>query len=249
MKNKKTFVVLITIFIIYFIVMCVILSKYKPFKGYIVVDNIGCYKCSNEKCNSVDNTYIESQKFNVFKKSDEKLLSNMRLEYVNSWNLFDENNNWYSLDSMFVGYSTDFELSKLQVIERNMYTSEVSDYDMFLDNKGLFYDKLFTSRDYLFSQKNVDYKISYVSNYDMDNAVDDKIFTVIDLYINNKKESLVYDVEDNKNIYGIPKYNVFDISLLNGDIVLIITKNYFDNFGTSTANIYKIVKNKLFMLA
>ncbi len=248
MKNKKTFVVLITIFIIYFIVMCVILSKYKPFKGYIVVDNIGCYKCSNEKCNSVDNTYIESQKFNVFKKSDEKLLSNMRLEYVNSWNLFDENNNWYSLDSMFVGYSTDFELSKLQVIERNMYTSEVSDYDMFLDNKGLFYDKLFTSRDYLFSQKNVDYKISYVSNYDMDNAVDDKIFTVIDLYINNKKESLVYDVEDNKNIYGIPKYNVFDISLLNGDIVLIITKNYFDNFGTSTANIYKIVKNKLFML-
>lgn len=249
MKNKKTFVVLITIFIIYFIVMCVILSKYKPFKGYIVVDNIGCYKCSNEKCNSVDNTYIESQKFNVFKKSDEKLLSNMRLEYVNSWNLFDENNNWYSLDSMFVGYSTDFELSKLQVIERNMYNSEVSDYDMFLDNKGLFYDKLFTSRDYLFSQKNVDYKISYVSNYDMDNAVDDKIFTVIDLYINNKKESLVYDVEDNKNIYGIPKYNVFDISLLNGDIVLIITKNYFDNFGTSTANIYKIVKNKLFMLA
>ena len=103
--------------------------------------------------------------------------------------------------------------------------------------------------DYLFSQKDINYKISYVSNYDMDNAVDDKIFTVIDLYINNKKESLVYDVEDNKNIYGIPKYNVFDISLLNGDIVLIITKNYFDNFGTSTANIYKIVKNKLFMLA
>lgn len=212
MRTKKTYIILIAILLVFFIIMFLIFGfenlRQEKYATTIIVGNDAIFNYKNKKwIKVVDKDLYNWKKFHVF--SDNVEQGNYYLWHSDKWYIFDDKKEAIVLDGEMLAYKANYDISvgefKKQSISDYSYLHEIlNEYDLpTVEESANNYEVLF--------------------DYDND-GVEEEFYVVSNVFSNssNKAFSFVFMVDDEK-IYPIYK-DVVENKSFNG------CKPYFNSF-------------------
>lgn len=246
LKKYKILILATLIFIfLYFLILFSL--NYTSYEGYFIFKNFGNYKCNNNKCIMIENEEIENleQNFNLI--TDSTTYKNYHLEYLNSWNLFNENNDWIQINEDYIAYSQNLNLKKIEY--KNVRSMNNEEKEFILKNNNINVSKLEKLDNNLvyelyLNNNEIKDKIILAGNWEQDdNSLE--LFNFIYIEIDGKKNIIVNEKYTNSNSISIPGYSLYFVYNVNDykNTIITFTENYFSN--TKSTNIYIFsTKNK-----
>lgn len=240
---------IIIVLVLFGIFILLFLGKEKKY-GYLLLSNISSYKCTEKECNPIENEKIENDtkkgKFIVYQNFENQ--GKYKLNYINKWNFFDENDNWINLNGSFIAGSEDLLLEEKEYKTRKMTQDENIILENHLKENNIFsYTKLEQNEvlEYDFNKNGKIEKILLASNANNETE-DEKLFSIVIQIINNKSSVLHIDIFNQFENYKIPSYSIKGIINLyhSKEDYLVLLKGYFSEVGKSSNFLYKVEKNK-----
>ena len=230
MVNKKTYISLIVIFIIFIGIVYLINNYQKMNKKYLILSDNEIYSFENDKLKKVTKD-IEKQ-LNITSISDST--EYLTFTYKNNYLLFYEDGEPINIPSNFhFAYSSKLNIEVQDYKYIDVSEENLEKFDEILKNHdiiGYTYLNISKKLSYDFDSDGIKEDIYFVTNlFDEDEY--DKVFSFV-YYI--KDDQIIYlqeDVTNIENAYDLCLSDANDIFSLNNQKYMIITCRYFSNKG------------------
>ena len=209
MRSKKTYIILIGILVVFFLVMFLIFGldniKKDSYDTTIVTDNAVWTMKKQRWDNVTDFTNLNWKKYDVYTDNIKK--GEYYLWYNSKWYAFDKDKNAILLDGNLLGIKSNYDISVL-----SFDISEIDDYNYI--NSILEENDLPTDSEYTSSYK---VELDYDSDgeeetfYVISNAFPmdfnpDKIFSIVFMVKNEAIYPIYTNIEDNMGFNGCKPY-------------------------------------------
>lgn len=245
---QKKYIVLISIFAIYTLIMVLFGAKKSlvPNNSYIIVGDSTIWEYEDEKWENIDvkDASLDSIEFYVYK--DQTYQGKYYLQnYNDTWYFFDKNNQSYDLYGQLFAYSNDRKIDVVQFMKEEVSLNEVNeilkDYNITINslNELSFSQKIAFD----FDSDDQDEYIYSISNIMAEEQTLDEFSLVI--YIDDgKKKDIMNKTSDVKYIYEIS--NIIDFNE-DGLYEIIIEHQKPMNPSNNCHSMYEL-KNKKYEL-
>lgn len=196
---------------------------------FLIINNYSYWEYDGS-WQTVDNSEDPKEKFSVY--VDNSFLGKYNLSHVQSWNIFDSSNNFISYDGDLFAFSDNFNVSlkKFSVIEND--TNDLKEIEAILEqtvNSDILSinEKVAVDLD----SNGVMDKIISVSNLDIDGQ--EKYFNLVFIVLNGKRQILINEIIEEKDLLITPIYNIEYIFIIDDDVYnnIVIQRGYFSNAG------------------
>lgn len=254
MKKNKT-IIIITIAVIYLIALFVVLIGSKSNqrkdknlnKKYIVVDDFAKLSYSGGAWSNASTSDIESYKeYNVFINNE--LFGKYRLEYGNTWNLFNDSDDYVNYEGSLFAYSDNFDV-KLNNMERMTLSDDdksvISKYFNYNDYSNLITSDVFKID---MDDDGINDKIICLSNIGLDDNKASNYYNLIFIISNDKIIKILNENSSNSDIMESAVYNLVNVFEFNDKKYLVVKKTMgIDSDGVQESTVlYQSIDNNSF---
>lgn len=214
MRNKKTYIILIVIILIFFAVMFLVFGidniRQEKYTTTIIIDNDIVWSLRKKKWSNYHSySKLNWKEFNVY--VDNKKFGNYYLWHNDKWYLFDSKKNAINYDGRLIAYRSNYKMNiydyNIENIEDFTYVNEVL-MDNNISNVDEYTAKNKVSLDYDNDGEIEDFYL--VSNVFSMESNPDKVFSIVFMVKDNEVYSIYTDIEKNTSFNGCkPYFNTF----------------------------------------
>lgn len=240
MNQKKSYLVLIGIFLTIFVLLLVYyISFFQKNQGYIILPGNQVFFKNHDKITLVDTDFKKDNYEKVIVVTENKT---QKLEFRvtdGKAEFYKENKKIDIEDNLIIAYSPNLDLEIKNSTKEELNQEEMKEVDAILKEHGIIgYENLNVSQ-----KVKINDKIFYIISNLFDETKYDKVFSFAYYYENNKLHYLVEDVDSIDNTYNlcIPRINSL-IKFNHGNEKLILSCEYFSDIGIENT-IYELTNN------
>ena len=180
---------------------------------YLIIENTDMLIYENNSFRRLNNKQDINREFNIF--INKEYFGKYYLRYLNNWNIFDENDNYYDYEGSLIAYTdginvkiANFNILEISEIEKE----EISNID-----NNIIYNNLTINEKVEYDLDNNGYldKIVNISNLD---SLDEPVyFNLIYLNLNGEISVLMKQIVDEENVLITPIYTINQILNINNN--------------------------------
>ncbi len=209
--------------------------------SYLVLgDKIWKYQNNSWRKENPENA--EDVKFNIY--SANELKGKYYLKYGNTWNLFDDNNNYVAFDEEFYAYDENLDLTNIAFTTQNITELEIEEiknnYNIQINSADLVINNLMTID--LNDDGNLD-KLVFVSNLDYE-TVKDHYYNIAYANINGKIIDIIREIASPDKCLDTPNYELDYLFKIENKLYLVFYQKFFSNAGRPGYNLFYLSDNK-----
>ena len=219
-------------------------SNQKPIKqidyDYLVIGNISLWGLNKGHWYDLDKNDLDSDEYlNVYINNN--YFGKYKMKFVNSWNLFNSNNDYVSYEGNIVAASDNINLINRTYSIQTLSELEINEINEIMGVSVALEDlsnaeKIFIDLD----QNGVYDKIVNVSNLDAFD-IQEKYFNLCYVIMNSEKKTLIKNEIDEEDILSEPIYNIVNIININNELndSIVFQEGYFSENGETTNLLYQ----------
>lgn len=216
-------------------------NEVQNFKSsYLIVNDTNMWEYHNKKWTNKKNFDTNNNKLSVY--VNKKYSGYYNMEYIKSWNLFDDNDNFIEYEGNILAFTNDLNINVKDYGMNKVDNEDIKKINEIMST-SITGNELTTNEKIIIdlNKDGIDDSIINVSNIELENA--NIYFSLIYAIINNDIKIIKKDIIPVTDLLIVPNYNLeYVLNINNEDIdSIVIREGYFSLAGETNCIMYQFI--------